>query len=354
MCKNATDSCFMRRKSNAGLNRHYAFDRRRDMQPSARSTILLWLCLLLAAWQPNASAAPPLQASLGTATPGGGFPAYGDALLRTVASTDPELKIEARNTKGSLENIPLLEEGQLDFALVQGEAAYEAWNGIGRPPARLAIVAAMYSTPGMFVVNGDSSARGIADLKGRRIAFGAKNSGLVLLARYVLDGIGLDMERDFQAVFLERAGDGPKMLAAGEVDALWGAGRSWPGFVTVANSPRGARFIVPDAVERQRILARHSFLKPLELPAGSFRGQDQVLQSVGSWSFILARPDRNADAAYRLALAMHKGEKLIGSFLPQADESTLANTLKAAPSTALLHPGVMRLLKETGMIRVVP
>jgi TRAP-type uncharacterized transport system substrate-binding protein len=35
---------------------------------------------------------------------------------------------------------------------VQGEAALEALNGIGRPVADLRIVAAMYATPGMFVV----------------------------------------------------------------------------------------------------------------------------------------------------------------------------------------------------------
>ena len=299
-------------------------------------------------------ASPSSSFILGTATPGGGFPAYGDALLRTLAAVDPGFRLEARNTRGSLENIPLLEEGRLDFALVQGEAAYEAWAGIGRPPSLLAIVAAMYSTPGMFVVRADSHAMSIADLRGRRIAFGARSSGLVLLARYVLDGLGLDLERDFQAIFLDRAGDGPPLLDAGQVDALWGAGRSWPGFVAVANSPIGARFIVPDASERQRILAKHNFLKPLSLPARSFKGQEQALDSVGSWSFILARPDRHADATYRLASALRRGEQLIGKYLPQAEESTLANTLRAAPARTRLHPGTVRALKEAGLWDAAP
>jgi uncharacterized protein len=93
---------------------------------------------------------------LGTATPGGGFPVYGGAVADTVDETDPTLAIEQRNTKGSTENVPLLEAGQLDIALVQGEVAHEAFNGIGRAPANLKIVAAMYSTPGMFVVRADS------------------------------------------------------------------------------------------------------------------------------------------------------------------------------------------------------
>ncbi len=292
-----------------------------------------------------------MTVSLGTATPGGGFPVYGDAVVRTVAQTDPKLRIDARNTRGSLENIPLLESGQLDFALVQGEAAHLAWNGIGRAPAKLAIVAAMYSTPGMFVVRADSPVRTINDLRGKRVAFGARSSGLVLLAKYTLDGLGLDMERDFQAVFLERAGDGPAMVASGQVDALWGGGSSWPGFTAVADAAAGARFIVPDAAERARILARHAFLKPLTLPANSFKGQAEPLQSVGSWSFILARPDLNEDAAYRLARALHRGEQVIAGILPQARETTAANTLLAAPAPHLLHPGALRYLSEAGLRR---
>src|SRR5262249_28840317 len=129
---------------------------------------------------------------LGTATPGGGFPVYGDAVAETINATDRTLAVETRNTKGSTENVPLLEAGDLDLGLVQGEVAHEALSGIGRPPSTLTILTAMYTTPGLFVVRGDSPYRSIDDLKGRRVVFGARGSGLVVLARYVLDGLGLD------------------------------------------------------------------------------------------------------------------------------------------------------------------
>ena len=62
--------------------------------------------------------------SLGTATPGGGFPLYGDAFAQAMNAADPSLKIAPRNTKGSNENIPLLEAVELDLGLVAGEPAY--------------------------------------------------------------------------------------------------------------------------------------------------------------------------------------------------------------------------------------
>jgi len=288
--------------------------------------------------------------TLGTATPGGGFPIYGQALADTIAETDPTLTVRTQNTKGSTENVPLLEAGRLDLALVQGEVAHEALAGIGRPPADLRILAAMYSTPGMFVARGDSEYHAIADLTGRHVAFGARGSGLVILARYVLDGLGLDQTRDFHAVFLDAAGDGPAMVLDGRVAALWGGGIGWPGFAAVARAPAGARFIVPDAAGIRRILAKHAFLKPMMVPAGSYPGQPTGLISVGSWSFVMARPTLDETLAYRLARALHRGEAALGARLPQARETTAANTVDAAPRVELIHPGARRYLREIGLL----
>src|SRR5579859_848909 len=112
--------------------------------------------------------------TLGTATPGGGFPLYGGVVAETIAEVDPSLPVETKNTKGSTENVPLLEAGALDIALVQGEVAYPALLGIGRPASSLKILWAMYSTAGMFIVRADGPYRRIADLVGRRVAFGAR------------------------------------------------------------------------------------------------------------------------------------------------------------------------------------
>src|SRR5690349_143670 len=241
--------------------------------PTSRRRALAWLAMA-GGWVMTRSgaAAEPREASivLGTATPGGGFPLYGDAFIATIGEADPALTVTPRNTKGSTENVPLLEAGQLDIALVQGEVAYEALSGIGRPAANLKIVAAMYSTPGMFVVRADSPYRAIQDLRGKPVAFGAKGSGLVILARYVLDGLGLDQERDFQAVYLDRAGDGPAMVMDGRVAALWGGGIGWPGFKAVAEGPAGARFIAPSPDDATRIRAKHAFLKPLTVAPDSY------------------------------------------------------------------------------------
>lgn len=297
-----------------------------------------------------APAAERATVTLGTATPGGGFPVYGAAFKAALEAADAGLVIETRHTKGSAENIPLLETGGLDLGLVQGESIHEALNGIGRPPSPLRILAAMYPTPGLFVVPATSPFRTISDLKGQKIAFGAQGSGLVILARYVLDGLELDQKLDFDAVFLERAGDGPKMVADGRVAALWGGGVGWPGFEAVARQPGGARFIVPSRDEITRILARHKHLRAMEVPADSFPGQSEALTSVGSWSFVLVRPDLDEAVAYRLAKALHRAEADLARRLPQAATTTARHTLDALPRPGLLHTGVARYYREIGLL----
>jgi TRAP transporter TAXI family solute receptor len=286
--------------------------------------------------------------SLGTATPGGGFPVYGNAFAEVMNAADPQLAIEPRNTKGSNENIPLMEAGQLDIALVAGEPAYEAFMGIGRPATPLKILTAMYSSPGMFVVRADSPYKTIRDLVGQPVAFGAKGSGLPILSRYILDGIGLKQDEDFKSIYLDRAGDGPAMVQDGRAAALWGAGIGWPGFAAVASAPGGARFIAPDAGEIARIRGKHTFLKPLTVPAGSYPGQTEAINSVGSWSFVLTRVDLPDDVAYRLARTLHGVEAAFCKKLAQACETTAANTIAAAPKQELIHPGVMKYLREIG------
>ncbi|MEI7872790.1 MAG: TAXI family TRAP transporter solute-binding subunit [Alphaproteobacteria bacterium] len=295
-----------------------------------------------------AVAAAPLK--LGTATPGGGFPVYGAAFVNAIKGADPTLEIEEVNTKGSTENVPLLEEGKLDLALVQGEVAQEVFAGTGRPPTALKVVTAMYASPGMFVVRGDSRYRRITELKGQPIAWGARGSGLVILGRTVVDGIGLDPEKDFHSVYLDRAGDGPAMVIDGQVAALWGGGVRWPGFVAVSNSPAGARFLVPDAGEIDRIVTKYGFLRRLTVPAGMYRSQTEPLLTVGSWSFVLARPGLPDNVGRRLAAALNKVERL-NLQSKQLSETTATNTLAALPRPGTLQPGVEAYYKEIGLLR---
>jgi TRAP transporter TAXI family solute receptor len=277
---------------------------------------------------------------LGTATPGGGFPVYGDAFADMVNAQDPSLAIQTQNTKGSAENVPLLEAGKLDLGLVAGEIASAA---LARPGTKLRIITAMYSSPGMFAVRGDGPVRAIADLKGQPVVLGTQGSGLTVMGRGVLEVLGIEV----MPIFLEKAADGPAMVLDGRAAALWGAGVGWPGFTAVAKA--GGRLVAPNESEIATILAKNPALKALTMPAGSYPGQDAPLRTVGSWSFVLAKPGLPEEIGYKLARAIHWAEAPLAARLAQARETTMRNTRDAAPTPELLHPGVAKYLKEIGV-----
>jgi len=285
--------------------------------------------------------------NMATATPGGGFPLFGDNAAAVINETDMSLSVKTHNTKGSAENIVLLEQGMMDICAGGGRAAYEAFTGIGRTPTNLKIISAIYSSPGMFAVRGDSPAKQVRDLIGKPIAWGTSASGLTLLGRYVTDGLGLDCDRDFHAHYLEKAGDGPVMVVDGRVAALWGGGIGWPSFAAVLKA--GGRFIGLTPEEVAKVSAKHIFLKPITVPASSYEGQKDAVNSVGSWSYIMARTDLSDDIAYRLARALHRGHSALLQRLAQGRETTPQNTRMAAPRASDIHAGVQNYLREIGL-----
>ena len=56
-------------------------------------------------------------------------------------------------------------------------------------------------------------------------------------------------------------------------------------------------------------------------------------------------------AAYPLARTLHRVESALCKKLPQACETTAANTLAAAPNVELIYPGVMQYFREIGVAK---
>jgi TRAP-type uncharacterized transport system substrate-binding protein len=86
------------------------------------------------------------------------------------------------------------------------------------------------------------------------------------------------------------------------------------------------------------------------LPARSYPGQDAAIRSVGSWSYVFARPGLPDEQAYLLARALHRAEGALAARLDQARETTAANTVAAAPSAQLIHPGARKYFHEIGLM----
>lgn len=294
--------------------------------PARRALLIASAAALLAgrAGRALATTADAAPLRLGTATAGGGFAQYGEMLERVLNASAGRVLLQSVRTRGTEENLVLLQRGELDAALIQGTAASELLRQ--GSASGLRVLYAMYPSAGMLAVPAASKAQRLEDLKGQRVVFGVRSSGLVTLARQVYDGIGLDIERDFDAVFVAQAAQAAPLVRDGDAVALWGGGEGWPAFVQMTQLPGGARFLGPTAAQSERIRTRYPLLREMAVPAGAYDGIGQPLPTVGSVNLIIARPGLDDSRAIAFVRAMHAAAAALAAALPQAGFSTLANT----------------------------
>jgi TRAP transporter TAXI family solute receptor len=286
---------------------------------------------------------------LGTSTAGGGFAPYASALVDALKGVDPILDIKPVQTKGATDNAERLQEGDIDIGLVSGEVMYE-WIAKHPDKPRLKIISVIYSTAGMFAVRADSRYYHIADLLGRSVVWSPRGTASAVQARYVMEGLGLDVDRDFDPIYPESFTDGPALVVERRAAALWGSGYRWPGFVELTNQPAGARFIVPSAAEIAKIRARFPFLVQLTVPGGLYPGQYEPITTVGAWSYILARPDLDDAVGYRIARSLYRAERAVTQF-KHTEQTTARNTLAAITSPDDLQSGVLRFYREAKLLQ---
>jgi len=90
------------------------------------------------------------------------------------------------------------------------------------------------------------------------------------------DALGLDRDRDFDAVYLARAGQGAPMVLNGVVAAQWGGGVGWPNFTKIMQA--GGRLVGLSNDQIKKINAKYPFLQPLTILAwSSLKKRDQKL-----------------------------------------------------------------------------
>ena len=135
----------------------------------------------------------PKTVTLATGASGGRYSQLAERLAARIESRLPTT-VNRVSSQGSLQNLKLLAEGKVDFALYQ-PGTVEVLGGSSQPDTQdVRFVANLYLQPIHFIVRRGAGITGPADLPGKRVAVGLFDSGdyaasLVLLGHF---GIGED------------------------------------------------------------------------------------------------------------------------------------------------------------------
>lgn len=151
-------------------------------------TIVVSLLLLPFAvhWGYRAATSLPRHVTIATGPKGGAYRELAESLARHLENTHG-VKVCLVHTSGSSENVQLLSEAKVDFALAMAIPAEP--NSVKEKPdtARIAFVANVYSEVVHLIVRNDEDIKHVSDLRSKRISLGEKDSGDHLMALLTID-----------------------------------------------------------------------------------------------------------------------------------------------------------------------
>lgn len=218
----------------------------------------------------------------------GAYEEVARALAARAAQAGVSFEVPASD--GSVGNIRLLADGAAQFALVQSDVAMAAYEGQGRfggaAQPELRVVASLFPEAVQLVVRADGPIKAVTDLAGRRVDLGLAHSGTRANALAILAAHHLALD-SLQVVTASTLAQATELLVQGKIDALF----------TTVHAPAHAlqRAAAKSKLAWIDILPtdalRASGLVPLKLPARTYAGQAEPVQTLATTALLVTRTD---------------------------------------------------------------
>jgi uncharacterized protein len=162
---------------------------------------------------------PAGQLRIATGSPGGVYYIYGRGIAEAVRHRIPELRPTVLETAASAQNLRMVAAGEAEIGFTQADTAADVVAG----GARVVALARLYDDYLHLVVRQDGPITKLADLAGKRVSIGARESGTVVTTRRLLGlpTIGLASATQEQLLGLD---DSAAALEAGTIDAFFFSG----------------------------------------------------------------------------------------------------------------------------------
>ena len=280
--------------------------------------------------------------TIGTADSGGTMYQAGSAIAQVITQEDSSIKINISASSGSNQNVRLLDSGEVDLALVSGDVAYAALHGerdFQSPVEGLRAIAAVYSSVSSWTVLDGSEAVYVHDLAGSTVGVGPAGSSTELSAQAAADTLSLEE----QGTTLRTCGlgVGAERLTSGEIAALHGfTGIPIPS-IEALSQETACRALLYTPEELAAILEENPVYFSTQIPAGTYQGQTEAIDTFGVKCLLCVREDMDDELAFQLARALWNAANRMEDYQPaladMAEEGFMDQQL-----TIPLHPGAER------------
>jgi TRAP transporter TAXI family solute receptor len=317
--------------------------------PTTRSMAVA-LCLLVATGCGDGEGTKREFISVGTAPIGGVFYTVGSAVCDVINEAQGDLgwRVSAESTGGSMENIRLLSQGKLQFAMSNSSITYFAVRGEeGWEEAHATqSVMTLFPNVAQFVVPADSEIQSIADLKGKRVYLGPEGAGFEYFVRPILAAHGLTIE-DVDARYGSQQA-AVDLLGDGAVDAaMIGGGTPNPALSQIAQA-NPVRLVPFDGEARAKLVADYPFFEEATIPGGTYDGLDEDFAGLNVGSAHLVTDESVDDEmVYQFTKLVWENRAKIAERHRAARAITEKNVVR--DNGTPFHAGAIRFYEEAGL-----
>lgn len=271
--------------------------------------------------------------------------AISKVLTDKVEGTRPSVQA----TKGSVENLNLIQGGKGEVAFTLGDSLAAAVAGstdagFKAPLDKVQTLGAIYPNYIQIVASQESGIKTLADLKGKRVSVGAPKSGTELNARAILAAAGMKYEDLGKVEYLDFA-QSVELMKNRQLDAtLQSAGLGVASIRDLAVSIPVTVVAVPADVAGT--MGAPFFAATI--PANTYEGQGEDVATVAVPNFLVTRADLSEDLVYRITQAIYDNLPELQAAHAAAKGIALDKAAKGSP--APLHPGAVKYFTEKNVM----
>lgn len=293
----------------------------------------------------------PQDLVMGTGSTGGTYFALGGAMANAINDklADKKITITAQSTGASVENMNLINAGEMDLGIAMNNVAANAFDGVGAfssPVTNVSSIGVVYNEVYQIVANAATGAKNVEDLKGKKVAIGPAGSGTLGLSQKIFTAAGLDPNKDIQPQS-DSFGDAATKMQDGHIDAACNVlAVPASSIIEMTTSMKLAYVNISDDI-LETLQATEPYFVRKVIPAGTYDGQTEDINTITCKAALYCRADLDEETVYQITKAFYESGDVIAAAHATGKEVQLEGCLEGI--TTPIHPGAARYYKEMGI-----
>lgn len=307
-------------------------------------SILTCLCLLM-----TTGCSRQETIRFGAAGVGGMYYPFANAFTELASKDETGINWKVKSTAGSAANLRLLSDNYIELGIAQADLIEDAYYGKGTFHSGkyrgYKAVASLYPEACQIVVRKDSDITSLDDLEGKNVSVGEEESGTERNATQILEMCGLP-DNLVNTKNLDYT-DAADQLAEKKIDAFFCTAGICTTVIEELTKECDIRLLeIPESC-RQKLKKAYSFYDDYVIPAGTYSGQTEDIQTISVQSVLLASSTLSEKTVQKLTASLFQHIKDI--------QYSISINLQLTPQEAVkgitipFHPGAEAYYKLEGV-----